>query len=83
MVKSMSTKLEGIKFEVDYAEKDFKLKVNVDVNKVDVNKVKGFISLLGEKVPKSITENVDEVSKKVKSFKELKETLLKAGFKEK
>ena len=83
LVKSMSTKLEGIKFEVDYAEKDFKLKVNVDVNKVDVNKVKGCISLLGEKVPKSITENVDEVSKKVKSFKELKETLLKAGFKEK
>ena len=50
MIKSMGASLEGIKFDVEYGNNEATLKVNIDLNKVNPEKLKELAGSFGGKV---------------------------------
>ena len=83
MIKSMGASLEGIKFDVEYGNNEATLKVNIDLNKVNPEKLKALAGSFGGKVSEKSSGELEKGLNKIKNFKELEKSLLEAGFKEK
>lgn len=83
MVTGIIGNIEGVKLDVDYGDSDATIKVSIDLNKIDPEKLKQLAGSFGGKVSEKSSGELEEGLKKIKSFKELEKSLLEAGFKEK
>lgn len=83
MLTGVIGSVEGVKFDVDYGDSDATIKVSIDLNKIDPEKLKALAGSFGGKVSEKSSGNLEEGLKKIKSFKEVEKSLLEAGFKEK